>query len=55
MYNSNTVPEHGRCHGMSAEDAGSLRDKAAVLGGNFKVDTMYLMVRSRGNVPKCRL
>jgi len=36
MYNSNTVPEHGSCHGMSPEDEGSLRDKAAVLGEILK-------------------
>ena len=37
MYSSNTVPEHGSCHGMSPEDAGSLRDKAAVLGETLKL------------------
>jgi len=36
MYNSNTVPEHDSCHGMSPEDAGLLRDKAAVFGETLK-------------------
>jgi len=38
------VTEYGKCHGMSPQDAGFLRDNTSVFRGDNKTNTLYIFM-----------